>query len=823
MKKRSAKYMITGSLLLAGLFVYFVSKSCGPDLELDGTRFALFQNDLTAQPQLEPFYYSERFMNAYQPDPSQNDYHRNCNEWRTFTGGAASEKDIYALQYKTSPEAFLLAYNTNDWKPFAGNSFAQWLLRKQNRAAFDYFLLAKRAEFSFGNMDPWETGRIERPAWVDTLVTLAIQKANRNIPLFLKERYAYQALKQYYYSGKRNKAMKEAIGKMYQEYLNKSESVAADWSLLFYGLLQPNNNQRTIYLLQTFDRSDEKKVFVYQNLSLQDLQAAQRAATGAKTIELIHTVKGMKNPGRAYAEIAAVYQANPQSKYLPLLITREINKLEDWITSWQQLGFTSATAEAVYIGEQYRKPGNSNFPPYETLAAGNRRSDELYLKTFLVQLQQMQQLGKSNQSFFLLAEAHLQNMAGNYAAAKKLCSAIHATKSAMQSQQLVEATIALVSTENILVAEVKEKIADNIRQLIRLNPAYAKYTQEMLDKYNGWHEDSATAENKDDLNELMLLISSQYQKRGDIVTAGLIYQTYGILTNHYDGWIAKEDSCTYGRIAYFDRNAAPEDLDAVLAFKHKKNKTAFEQLINPPYWGKDDFYKDLKGTIQFRRKQYRQALATFETIADTFWRGNYEYVHYLHTSVVTQTYPFLQEQPAKKYAVESKKLIMRHWVQLMDSLQAATNPNKKAKLLYQLGNAYYNTCYYGKDWMMFGYGKSASELYRIGTSNYDWAWYNFAPNNSTYQNTYYKCSDAITAYTQALQLSTDRELKAKCLLMLADCNARRHETLSGFSNRWSDKPYLSPYLGRLQQAYGKTAVYQDGYMYCPDVSEFAKK
>ncbi len=64
---------------------------------------------------------------------------------------------------------------------------------------------------------------------------------------------------------------------------------------------------------------------------------------------------------------------------------------------------------------------------------------------------------------------------------------------------------------------------------------------------------------------------------------------------------------------------AAEDIDKLLAWKHKSHKSHFEKYLNSEFIGSDSIYWELKGTLQFRRGNYEAAYLTFSQLADDYW------------------------------------------------------------------------------------------------------------------------------------------------------------------------------------------------------------
>lgn len=814
MKIQSGIFTLFFSLLLfAGLPLI----ACGPSIYSNEGRLLLFRNGLDGLRSLEPFYYSENFLNSYAPDPAGRDYQRNCSEWRTFTGNKAGVSDIYAIQYETGARDFLDACAKGNWKFFGNNSFMLWLQRKENKAALDYMILAKRAELTqFGNTDPWADDPATSPDVLADLAQKATNLCAKEKNNFLRERYAFQALKMAYYAGPAMNSRKAVLA-LYPAYLEKSQSVVLGWAQLFYALQSDDPMQQAIYILQSFDNSEEKKVFCYQQLSRATLDSLLPQVKDKKIKELVHVMRAMKSYGRAFEHIKAVYDLNPQSKYLPLLITREVNKLEDWIWSPELLGFNGISFEnGIVKREPYNKAYAKQDSGYVYFARKNLEKDKQYLSELRSFLEKAAAAKGSNKDFLQLCTAHLYNITGDYKLARDWVNQMEPMQDKhYETQRIIEATISFAYTEDITTRLAKDRLTGYLLQLTELNPAFGKNPKIGDDDYymDAYGSDG---EENDDLDELMLLLSNRYKSQGDLLTAGLLYTKANLLRNVYDGWADTSD-VNYRFIAFFDREATPATIDSLLAFKHKERTTVFEDLIKPRRWAKEDFYKDLKGTILVRRQQYREALAVFTSMDSLFWQQNYEYKSYLPINSVTHlgTLAPWDTTTATPYPINSKKLIMEEVVALQDSINMPLSREVKARLHYRLGNALYSFSYYGKAWMMMSYGQTSREEWHTAG---DFAYYSFYPNSLRYGDNYYGCSNAIAAFTKALELSRDKEMKAKCLLSLALCDDNAHAMRESREGRYNPAPYRSPYLDRLLAKFDHTVAYEVASTTCPDIS-----
>ncbi|RYD58654.1 MAG: hypothetical protein EOP56_03445 [Sphingobacteriales bacterium] len=790
---------------------YIVSWSCGPMLTEDQGRFSIFRPDVAVGSSLEPFYYTERFLNSNTPDPAGIDYLRNCEEWRTFTEGKAALNDIYTIQYNTSPDSFVAAYNSKKWDAYKNNSFVQWMLKKSNREALQYMALAKRVEQGQNfNADAWDNPQ-PKPYRFDSLATFAAQQADTKLPEFLKQRYAFQAVKLWYYTN--DSAFDKNLITTYDKHLKGKSIITAHWALVYYAGAQESATERVRYLLQAFDKSEEKKVYAYKNITVQELADFEKENTDTSLVPVVYAMKAIGNSGKALAEIQDVYRYAPNSVYLPLLISREVNKLEDWLLTPEVLGFSSRLKENEYY-QQAARNGSENNATYTEYAQKNWAKDKAYLRDVRRFLQTMLEDNYANKNFLRLAIVHLYHLEGNYSEAKSYLVDINVVnEKAWQVQLEIERLVSLVHLNDIKEPETQEQIYAGLKRLEQQGqlPISAQRPEE------GGIEVEA-AEMSDDISEVLLLISREYKKKGDLLTAGLLHQKADILINEYDGTDGGS-GFGYKQIAYFDRYASPATMDSLIDFKKRLTKTEFEHYITPQNWAADDFYKDLKATILIRENKYSEALAVFNTMPDDFWQKNYEFKEYLPKKSVLNAGTLLpgESGPTTTYAYPSKKLVLEDIIRQQEILAATPDPKKKANTYFLLGNAYYNISFYGKAWMLFSYGNSASEVYSNAddTRWHNWAFFSLYPNSVKYGNSYYRLSDAMNMYYRAYNYAgTNRELATKALLMLTYCDH--------LVNRepYAEEVYYSKYLQILRANYGNTATYRVSKTYCPDVSGF---
>ncbi|WP_147320060.1 hypothetical protein [Chitinophaga silvisoli] len=794
---------IISTLLL--LFIPWMRTwSCGPNYIYDDYRFVLFQPELSNAPGLKDLNYNINLSILRDGDPQKKDYQRNCREWQQQLGGRIP--DIYSIQYEMSPDDFLYAYRHHEWDTIRDNSFLQALLQPANKPFLDYMAFAKQVEFNqFGNYDPWETGNDNGGTeQTKKLYQQGKEAFARTSNPFLKERYAFQLVKLIYYGGA---GKRDSLAVMYETYLKGHSTIVADWGMLYYAFSQ---DDKVKLLCQTFERSEEKKAYIYTTLSTKELDTLLRKDPNFPAAWFI---RGLKEPGRALHIIQAIHRTAPRYQYLPMLVVREVNKLEDWVMSPQVLGFNSRIKENTYGAEKNWEKRTLD-TTYAYYAKKNLLKDQVYLRTVRTYLESILSKPDSNHLVYALAVAHLYNMDGEYTRALACLHNIDPGSNKLYRRQwITEQLAAAIHTADLKSDSVKATFAVQLNELLQLG---AKLRGDQ-DLYQGDIDNGLPC--------LLLMMSQQYEKQQDVITAGLLFQRADMLVNGYHGFVYEEDTTkiSYRRISYFDQHAVPEDVDKLLAFKHAKRKSAFEKFISPRVWAPDDFYKDLKLSLLVRQERFHEALAVAEQMNPFFWRDNYEYSMFLTRKYIGSPDYLVpgETQHKKAYAMADKRAILKDIVLLSDSLKQAP---QTARLYYRMGNALYNISFGGRCWMLANYGKGENADYYYGIG---WDEYAHSDLNRNYQAAYYRCEAAMGMYQKALANGQgQKELCAKVLLMMSVCDKDRAAYVKDrkFStgpvydySRSDEKAFHSHYLDVLKQRYGGTNLYAESKMMCPDV------
>ena len=799
------------------------TRSCGPYIDVAASRIRLFDPQLLSIPALEPFYYSQDFVSGYSGAAVTADYRRNCEEWQQFAGREVSAGDIYVVQYETEPDDFLKAVEDEGKGLLQDNSFFRWMLLPANKAVLDYFVLAKRSEFAqFGEKDPWDENADYKLNMLQWVAAAAERECNRAANDFLRQRYAYQAIKSLHYIPDTNGRHSAKLRALYEQHLKEKRTIVADWAMLYYAFAQEEPAQRTHYLVLSFDQSGEKQGAAFQHIGEEALDTLEQNAKDPEMLARINALRALRTPGKALPYLEALARLQPRSKYLPLLVAREINKLEDWLWSPEITGFESEVRQRLFYSEREDRQGSYD-TTYRYFAVKNHLKDREYMTELRSFLNRAPAGGSLNRNFIALAVIHLDHIAGDFGrAASRLRGLPAFADPAMERQRLIELAVSTIHLEDINRQSVQEELLGYLQRLKKpgepIAPRYEHYN-EADDWIRDWDDDAP---------ELLLLLSQRFRREGDLVKAGLIYLKAGHQVNEYDGY-PDTSRIRYFDIAFFDRYASPQDIDRLLAFKRKSGKTRFESFIEPQRWAPDDWYRDLKATMLIRQKQYHRALKVMEEMDPGFWAANYEFARHLPRRSILSAGTLVPGRldSGRKYPYVSKKLILAEITRSLDAAGTASNNLQRARHYYALGNAMYHLSHHGKAWMMYSYGHSMGELESRWSENMRGAFFSFRAGNETNRQDYYECREAIRMYEKAWELGrSDKDFAIMPLTMLIYCDkiAQKYRANAGASadGIFRSDPdgkanYNSAYLQRLQKYYKDSRLLERYETHCPDL------
>lgn len=827
------RYFITWIGFILLLFVPIGrTNGCGVYYLRDEYRIAWFNPNLLPDAATYGFhlFYPAPFQYSI-PDPEKKDYWQNCEEWATYLGEEVQAHEVFKVLYQSSADAFLSAQAEQKLNElFPGNHFIEKLLQVKHTEALSYLTLAMQAEFAhFSSTDPWglDESLFDFRKRITSTVATAKEKIKNLDDPFLTQRYAYQLVVQSYYQGKGKECIRYC-DKYFD--LKQPKTILGPWAQLYKAECMSGLDaqiEANYILSRVFDLCESKKNRVHQLVNPLELEAALKFAQTPHEQSTIYCLLGLKNPGRNLKNLLTIAKLDPDSRYLPQLLLREINKIEDWlltprVTSFDGKAYYDHSDQALvdYMpGENYTLL-HKNIPYLQK----NWIKDRAYLQQLRELIATLLRHPKfTRRDFGHLAMAYLY-----YLDKEPKLASLHLQKikdredPTIELQKNIIQLLILPEQMDITAPRTKMEIAQTFKKI----RAQAHLLDAKMRAYP----------------KLILHFSRLFQQKGDVVTAGLLYNRSLITpVNGFTG-----TSMYYANLHYFDRFASLSDLDKLIDLAQKKDRNSFEVFLTDSltvpertgsiYHPDDEFILhplydlpaalpsleqlyDLKGTIAFRQNKLEEALVCFEQLPPIYWQDTYEFSEHLNQDIFAGINQFAWE--GARLGQFNKAKVLKRMVQLQR--QAEQSGPKQAEACYLLANAYQNTSYWGRAWMMFSYGRSAYDE-DDGSEYVSHSNYTFYPNSEIYYKEYYQMSRAIAYYQKVLHCEPTDELAARSTFMLGHCTQYIRMTQSK-----AEDPFFMDYetfvpsiFNNFRKRFGHTLAYQEVIKTCPELADYFK-
>lgn len=835
MKKSSRlALLVIGSVFFAVVPVQ-ESQECIDYPQWEQYRVRFFDPGLADMEALSPFYFTRRWMYKDELADVPDDHHRNIKEWQTWLGPDVLAADIDSVLYGDDKLGSLLTSIKLGTlaEDFPNNSFIKKIQQRDKKPALDYLLHLKQMEFLLqAPSDPWndnygndrDTTFFNTSLHEEELYKTALERLEKTNDPFLQKRYAYQAILSDRYSGSDSLVMT----RFDQHFNEKDTTILMPYALLYKAECLPKKDSLTYnYLLsKVFDLCDDKKVRTVNLFVTAWTEQTVAVAPTPHDKAMVLVMNLLQNPGFCIGALKRIHQWDPHNKYLPMLISREINKLEDWMLTKKMTGHDDPFVPGSFYDKFYEDDSEENTwevrekkkEDYIKKQYLNARADLMQLRSWVETLERSGDL-QEQQDFMRLAAAHLHFLSGNHRLAQFYLSKI--SKSAdekLQAQKAVEQLLLVPFTQNLKDAATLNRLATELQEV--------------------WKKPKGLDRPAELVSRLHLYFCNAMFAVENIPAAGLLYNK-AWMTSTLGG------NRSFDNLEFFDAHATVTDMTQLIEIQQKKAKTNFEKYLLEPgpvpeneestgggYYNYDGnyYYSEstsdesfptlmpmpemdelhyLQGTIAFRDGNLQQSLQSFEKVSPEFWA---EYYH-VDTDIFADAghFPF-EKKPARGPKTE----VVRHFIELESESKKATG-ERLAEMYYQLGNGWYNVTWYGRSWFMFSefrqYDDDDSPEIRNATR------FRATPDLKRYGKVYFRCERALEWYRRALNAHPSKELAAKIEYMIAQCDKDIAVMEYNHEDHPSDYP-SSPLFKKWAARYGGTATFAERMLHCPELKEY---
>jgi len=797
-KRKLRKYTVYLINLLVLLPWAYQSKACVWMESPETYRISMFSVITPRMASYSPFFYSAERFNDYLVDPEHNDRNRNCKEWIDLLGGNIKLSDAYVIIYNTNPDLFIGAVHHKSLKTdFEKNQFVEELLKPQNKSFLDYLLISKRIEnWDFLISESWGEDQKSKVVDPNKLVSELISECETKLKIEtnpnIKFRYAFQLVRLY----QRTDADDKCIAMVDKYFSNYSASILGIWAQMHKGIVlnRKGNKVQANYLLSiSFAQCDEKKLRSLQLFEndTKSVNETYRLAKNNQERANIIAMSILQNPGQTMDRMRAVFNLDQKNEMIPLLLMREVNKLEDWIGTSK---FTYNLPFPRTTGEYYTHE--------DSVRVANLEHDKLYLKKIIAMLDSMKnQVSPDNKAYFSIALAHLSFLGDQPVLASRYLAEIKDNAPAsVLAQKYVDEILEASSKMKLTDVNFHDFLADRLMKLESKDPK-----NKMINRT---------------LYSLTRYFGTQYSQNQDQAMAGLLVMK----SNQYKSKIGNDNESEYVNnnyyqaINYFDNYAQLIDMDKLVSMIKKPN-TKLETYLCKGFT--PEKYIELSGTMAFRENKMDLAYTYFKQLPNDYWQKNYEFKNCLNED------PFVP----KALTAKSKRKFTYHFNKtefvgkLLDlKKEAEANTSKSGEASLQLAKALYNCTYYGNAWMMNFYGWT---VYPGNPFTFSQDFGNQKIKEEVSKN-YYQCDLASKYYRMALEKSKNEETKAEAALMLHRCDLNKYlfkdsqkaDYYSYSENRINPVDTYTPIFLKEFSLYKKTKFYADIASNCVEVKNF---
>ena len=634
----------------------------------DWTNYRLFHPEIVDLEEYKPFFFSFDRLYDYTWDEPAYKYRDNISEWRNYLSGKVAKEEIDSLLYSYSMDDIrqVWMWVKDDTRPrdekILKNGMATYLYDHRSEVlistANEYLMYAKRCEpHANWNSDPWsETPYTQDIKAMKELILEGEKRSNTAGDAFLKVRYAFQAIRLAHYMKDYDRCI--ALYDKLVEPL-KTESIIKYWALGQKGgaLKGKGKSAEANYVFaKVFDKCVSKRVSMYLSYKFNtdaDWDACMSLCKNNREKTTMFLIRAINPDSKTTEELENIYQLDPQSEYLTLLLTREVNKIES-----QLMGYDF----------NFKYPIEVKHDEYASNEEALR-----YLSKLKAYVSAKIQEGKvKDLGIWKLVEGYLYFLEGDFSNAQKLLSGLSgAMKTNQQKTQLKNFLFLLkVAQINKVDAAVENEIYGEYQKMDFLGEEYKERA----------------------INCIQHVFKRAYERQGQKGKAFLCTETnWQLLTN-------PEISLIDDLLKFADNARTP--FEQYLLKKIAENSAK-------------DLLLDLKGTYYLRTNQLAEAKSYYKQLSLAYAENDY---FLLYSNPFNGLIFDCQECAYEKYKDNKKytKLwAVEKMMEMENAIKTETDQNKVAENYFLLGNAWYNFSYYGVSWkgLAFYRNSSAAEAY----------------------------------------------------------------------------------------------------------------
>ncbi len=771
---------------------------CGPEANPYDYYTSFFHQNLPDANGYRPFYYiGYTFLYDRNEPAAVSDIL--TDEWTNYCGASVKKNDAKKLVNKFDWKDLNNLYNNIEKNqslkipdPVKQNSMTDYFIRTKDLEALGYLLYAKQVEpHVIGGEGDWEA--LQRDSLkMDKLIKNGQQLYAAAKKDIFKLKYAYQVLRLAHYSGR----YADVIN-WYEVYVAKTTSSSVLQTLCLAlkagALFRSGQQKEAAYLFsKVFAATTAKRIsnylgFVWSVDSKVDKKDYLALCRNEKERASMLSLFALGNSNNNLDDLKEIYRLNPASEELEVLVVREINKLEE-----------------KYLTPAMQKvPGGKSF--YFTWT--DERTDSIMtdaekevkdLSGFLHDAAQSKVL--KNAGLFETAAAYAAYMIRDYPTAKSYLAAadkMPLTQKVKEQWVLINLLVS-INEKNKIDAAFEEQLLPSLQWLEERIKSEKAVTMDYW-KVQQWRSIYR--------NLMSEILARRYHEQGDLPKETLCIGAADRMMKGQLDYYGSQNG-----VEFLRNNLMSQDVENLYALLESKHPNKFESYLfnHNPVTIKE--VVDFAGTSYLREYNYAKATDWFKRSGDIKTIGKNPFIDLLYDR---------EEQLPVEKNFKTTKLAFAQEMQKLE--QTAKQPALAAKNYYRMALGIYNITYYGHTWELVQYFRSGSDGYYI------------PEKASGFQKEYYGAFKAKEFFEKAMNASTDKNFKARCLFMMAKCAQKQVHLpqYSEYRTNWDkydqdQKAYWAVFTGnqyfpQFVKKYSNTAFYKEAFSSCSYLRDFVKK
>jgi hypothetical protein len=764
---------------------------CGPEVDPYDYYTSFFHQNLPDAAGYESFYYTgiNFLYNENEPGDVTDIL---ADEWATYCGHHVTKSDAYKFVNKFNRDDLKNLYlHLEKQFPLSiqdsvlHNSMTNYFTTTKDLEGLGYILYAKQVEPFVVADDDWHSQDMKRYSPKITALIKGGQQlytaAKKNI---FKLKYAYQIIRLAHYSAHFTDAIK-----FYDEYVtgNKTKSVLQPLSLALKAgaLLKTGNEKEAAYLFsKSFNSSLTKRVSNYLGFKWSINAGIPRAKYLAlcknnsekANMLALFALGSVENELGAMKEI---YNLDPRCEAFQVLVVREINKLEE---KYFTPALQNKKPESIYYFTWNEDNTDS------IMKTG--REELLPLMQFLHTAAQNKKI--KNAGLFETGAAYVSYMLKDYNNAEIYLSDAKALKltQKVQDQWALTKLLVTINEKKNIDSSFEEQLLPSIQWLQK------KAASEKPIAVSGYY-DSVSQWKLFYRNLMNEIIARRYHQQKDIYKEALAIGAADQVTGN-----ASNDNFYFTNgLDFLQNKMSVKDVEKLYALMTSGKANSFENYLLHHNSIKKKDVIDFSGTAYLREYDYANAIHWLKKISGkkTLAIGKDPFVDLL--------YDREDLLPSDSNHSTTKLAFAQEMQQLMKDVE--TDKSNAAKY-YKIATGLYNMTYYGHAWELVQYYRSGTDGYHI-------------PENATrFQKEYYGCFSSAHYFEKAMNASTDKSFKARCLFMMAKCSQKQLSQPQDEYYNNDQKFKNNKYFPQLIKEYNQTPFFQEAYSSCSYLRDFIK-